>query len=120
MKEQSRLRAEAERQRQIEQVRRYEEEQRRKKDANRWRRFLTLARTWNELELARAFIDALKAAADNPLSDVDRATVADGIAWAEEQLIDADPIAQGPARVFRDVGSISEWSYDEERRLRTR
>lgn len=109
--EQRRKREEAERERQIAERKRYEEEQRRKLDDNRWRRFVDFARQRRDVEVAQAFLDAIRSAAFDAQQDVGGSSIADWIAWAEQRVIDADPIAKGVDGVFRSLAQVTAWTY---------
>jgi hypothetical protein len=104
-------REEAERQRRIEEHRRYEEGQRRKLEANRLRRFTELAAQWRSRKVARDFLDALKASPATSSDLIEGRSREEWIAWAEEQLNATDPIARGVEGVFRDVGAVQAWTY---------
>jgi hypothetical protein len=89
---QRREREEAERQRQIIERQRYEEQQRRKLEHNRWRRFVEIAREWRDAQTARAFLQALKTAEIDLQQEITGKNAADWIAWAEASLVHADPL----------------------------
>lgn len=91
--------------------RRYEEQRRRKRDANRWRRFRELAQDWHELDIVRNFLAALRAMDVDPSTEIDGRTVAEWISWAEEWLQRADPTADGVEGVFKQIAAISDWAY---------
>lgn len=111
--EQRRQREEAERQRQIAERKRYEEQQRRKLDNNRWRLFVEFARQRRDAEVARAFLDALKAANIDPQQVVAGNSLADWIAWAERRLTDADPLNHGADAVFAAIAEVTSWTYSD-------
>lgn len=109
--QQRQAKGEAERQRQIAEHLRHQEQQRRKCEKNRLRRFTELARDWRELAVARDFLEVLKARPITSTELIDGRSLDEWLAWADERLRAADPLANGVAGVFRDVGTIKEWSY---------
>lgn len=111
--EQRRQREEADRQRQIAEAERYKEQQRRKLDENRWRRFVELAARKRETDLARAFLEALKEAAPDPQVEVAGSTLAAWIAWAESWLDGRDPLSRGTDAIFREIAEVQPWSYQD-------
>src|SRR6266576_1669148 len=60
-----------ERERQLADRRRYEEQQRRKRDANRWRQFREIAQDWRELAAARDFLSTLRSMDGDPSIEID-------------------------------------------------
>jgi hypothetical protein len=111
--EQRRQREEAERQRQIAERKRYEEQQRRKLDDNRWRRFVELAQQRRNAEIARAFLEALKATNFDPQREVAGNSIADWIAWVGGRLSDADPINHGADAIFEAIAKVTTWTYGD-------
>lgn len=109
--EQRRQREEAERQRQIAERKRYEEQQRQKLDDNRWRRFVDFAQQRRDAEIARAFLEALKAANLDPKREVAGNSIANWIAWAECRLASADPLNSGIDAVFEAIAAVTSWTY---------
>lgn len=89
----------------------YEEQRRRKRDANRWRRFRELALDWHELAAVRDFLAALRSMDVTSAAEVDGRSVEEWIAWAEEWLQRADPTAGGVDGVFEQVAEIADWTY---------
>lgn len=104
-------REEAERQRQIAERLRYEEQRRRKRDANQWRHYSELAGQWREVALAREFTEALKGRVDDPTLVVGGRPVAEWLEWAEVWLSRVDPLAKGVDGVFGSVAQITDWTY---------
>lgn len=104
-------REEAERQRQIAERLRYEEQRRRKRDANQWRHYNELADQWREVALAREFTEALKGRVDDLNSVIGGRPVAEWLEWAEEWISRADPLAKGADGVFGSVAQITDWTY---------
>lgn len=111
--EQRRQREEAERQRRIAEQQRYEEQQRRKRDNNRWRRFVDLAKDWRELELARAFLAAVKQAEIDREKEIGGRKLGEWLSWAEERISMTDPINAGAEALFDSIASVNEWNYRE-------
>jgi len=109
--EQRRQRDEAERQRRIAEQQRYEEQQRRKRDNNRWRRFIDIAKDWRELELARAFLAAVKQAEIDREKEIGGRKLGEWLSWAEERISTTDPINAGAETIFNSVASVNEWTY---------
>lgn len=91
----------------IEEHRRYEEEQRRKFDRNRWRRFPGLATHHHEAELARRFLSVLLNSGSDPTETVSDRPLGDWIDWIDRH----DTAQRGAARAFSDVASVSSWTY---------
>lgn len=109
--EQTRLRREEARERQIAEQRRYEEQQRRKLDRNRWRRVVEIAEEWREAKLAREFIAALRQTGPDLEQTIGERTIRDWLAWAEERASSLDPVACGTASAFERVASVTSWEY---------
>lgn len=106
-------REEEEHQRQIASRKRYEQEQRQKLENHRWRRFMEMASKWRETEVAAGFIAALKQLpVDRTLQAGDR-TMADWMAWAEEQLIKRNPLTEGAEQVWDSVSKVTSWTYHD-------
>lgn len=110
--EQRRKRAEEERQRQVAEHQRYQENERRKLDRNRWRRFVELSQQHDEVRIARTFLAALKSSVS-----AESETVAAGrdlsewIAWAEAWTRNGDPLSNGAKAVFEEVACVTSWTY---------
>lgn len=111
--ERTRQREEEKRQYQIAEFKRYEEQQRRKLEANRWRRFVELARRSRDAEIARAFIDEMKRLDCDQEEEIGGKKVREWIAWAEESAYSTDPLNHGVEKVFKAVGEITTWSYQD-------
>jgi hypothetical protein len=109
--EQRRKREEAERQRQIAEQRRYEEQQRRKRDNNRWRRFVDIAQDWRNLELARAFLTAVKQSEMDREEEIGGRKLGEWLSWAEDRISTSDPINAGAEAIFGSVAAVTEWTY---------
>lgn len=112
LEERTRQHKEAERRRRIAEVERYEEQQRRKLERNRWRRFLAYAKAWQDAKLAQEFVAALKPMMGSGES-VGGRTVTEWISWAEAKVQEADPTALGVEAIFDAVGKIETWSYSD-------
>jgi hypothetical protein len=104
-------REKAERQRQIAERQRYEEQQRRKLDANRWRHFVEIAHQWRDAEIARAFVAQLKRLDYDEDEEIAGNRLSDWIIWAEEHAHSTDPLNHGVEGIFNSVGKITTWSY---------
>lgn len=109
--EKRRKREETERQRQIEEQRRAEERERRKLDDNRWRRLTELANAWRTAQVTREFITALKAMPSESQEAIAGQSLNEWLAWAEERLQKADPLAYGVDGIFGDVAQVTAWTY---------
>jgi hypothetical protein len=109
--EQRRKREEAERQRRIAEQRRYEEQQRQKRENNRWRRFVDIAQDWRDLELARAFLTAVKKTEMDPEKEIGDRKLGEWLLWAEERISTIDPLSVGAEAIFDSVESVNEWTY---------
>lgn len=102
----------AERERQIAEQHRQLEREKQKCEDNRWRRFVEIAHQWEDVSLARRFLEALKAE-QRPPEDVqvgDR-SLGNWIAWTEQQLAERDPLASGQKAIYGSVSAISSWTY---------
>lgn len=91
--------------------RRQEQEQRRKLDEARWRRFVELAQSAREVEIAREFLARLKAGEPKLSEQAGADTVGDWIEWAEERIAARDPLARRPAEIFDEIARVSAWAY---------
>lgn len=107
------LLAEERRRREEAERRRYEEQQRRKQDRNRWRHLVRMAEAQREADLARAFIEALKAKNTDPDTQAGERTVREWIAWAEAKVAAADVLGRGAAVIFTDVAGVNSWTYND-------
>lgn len=101
----------AERERQLAEKHRYEEQQRRKRDANRWRKFRELAQDWQELAVVRDFLTELRSMDTDSAAEIDGRRVEEWIAWAEDWLQLADPTANGVDGIFKEVATVTDWTY---------
>lgn len=99
-----------ERERHAAEMRRYEEQQRRKLNENRVRRFTEFAERHRRLELAAAFLAELKASADLK-AEVAGNSVEDWISWMEQRLSEANPLRMGAEAIFEAVTEVTTWSY---------
>jgi len=108
--EQKRQRDEIEHQRRITEQNRYEEQQRQRRDENRWARFTDLARQWHDTKVARRFFTALKNAPVNPDLQIGGTGVREWFAWAELHLQSHDPLVNGVEAIFNSVADVSEWT----------
>lgn len=109
--ERTRQRQEDERQRHIAEMQRHEEQQRRKQDDNRWRLFVELAQQWREIKVARAFLAALKRREIDPEKEIGDKTIAEWIKWAEDRVINQDPLNHGIEAVFAAVAKVNAWTH---------
>lgn len=107
-----REREEAERQRQIAEQKKYEKQQRLKREDNRWRRFVDFANSWNEIENAQAFLAALRGK-EFPDGTIDGKTISEWIVWAEDNLRDRNPLELGSETIFGTIAAINEWNYGD-------
>lgn len=102
--EAERRRREAERLRQI-------EAERRQKERNQWRRFAEIARQWEEVELARRFLQALEDQQHDPQETVGGRQLGEWLVWARGQVTNHDPLKAGCQGVFENVATVSSWTY---------
>jgi len=109
--EEKRRRDEEERRWRDEAQQRREEEQRRRLDAARWRKFLELAGQMREADLARSFLERIRANGPNLAGDVDGSTVGEWLGWVEARIAATDPLAGEVADIFAEVADTSEWDY---------
>lgn len=94
-----------ERRRQVEEERRV-----RKRDDNRWRRFLEHADRAEQARKARALIAALRETA-GAVDVVEGRSVSEWLDWAEARANASDPLRSGAERLFADVAQVNDWSY---------
>ena len=109
--EQRKQQEEAENQRRIAEQQRYEAKQRRKLDDNRWRRFVEFAELRRETEMARAFLEELKSSGIESEEKKRDRCAGDWIRWAEQRLVDVDPLARGVKGIFENVSHVCAWDY---------
>lgn len=105
-------RASEEQARLAEERRRRAEEERRlaKREANRWRRFVELARASEEVRQARALLAELSKQPTTSEIVGDR-KLDDWLAWAEARASASDPLERGAAALFTDIAEVNEWTY---------
>jgi hypothetical protein len=108
--EQRKKREEAERQRIANEQRRYELEQQRKLERNRFRRFLEHADHWREADLARQFTAAMRATITDAGETIDGRSAAEWLDWADAYANKLDPLSD-PRRVFVSVAEVHNWTY---------
>ena len=111
MVERTRKSVEDERRRWEAQQQREQEEQRRKLAANQWKRFIEIARMWEDAKLATAFVEELRKQEFEPDAKIGDKTVAEWLAWAEDYA--NFPLDAGVEAIFEDVNSKNAWSYRE-------
>jgi hypothetical protein len=87
-----------------------EERRSRRRDANRWRRFVEFARAAEEARQARAFLVELR---NQPMIDevVGERRVDEWLDWAERRGDTTDPLVLGAERLFADIAEVDEWTY---------
>ncbi len=101
----------AERERQLAERHRYEEQQKRKRDANRWRIFQEMAQDWRAMATTRDFLNALRVCTADSSIEIDGRSLASWLDWADEWLARVDPMKNGVGTVFERIAAITEWSY---------
>jgi hypothetical protein len=89
-----------ERQRQLEL-----EQQRRQQDDNRWKRFVEIADDWRRAEVAREAIARLRQLVPD-LNPIDGRSQAEWLDWAEAKASECDLVSQGVGYVFADVAKV--------------
>lgn len=102
---------ERERLRQIDERRRYELQQQRKLEENRFRRLLEHAGKWREAELARDFLGALRAAIPDSTSLIDGKPAGEWLEWAEACASLHDPLQSDPLGIFESIAKVTNWTY---------
>lgn len=102
----------AERERQIAEHQRYLEREKQKCEDNRWRRFVEIAQQWENVSLARRFLEALKTEqrSEGDAQVGDR-SLENWIVWTEQQLAERDPLECGSQAVYGSVSAITSWTY---------
>lgn len=106
-------RREAERLAQIEASRRHEAEQKRRLEQDRVTRFVEHARKWNDIAIARRFLQELKQVVTSPQMRPGGMPLEEWLNWMERALEEHDPVKQGAASIFTDVESVQSWTYDK-------
>ncbi|HVU19451.1 MAG TPA: hypothetical protein VHE09_01895 [Rhizomicrobium sp.] len=109
--EQRRQREQADRERQVAEMKRYEEARKGKLDDNRWRRFVEFARAHRDIGDAHIFLNTLKGAKFDPSAQITGGTIGEWVAWAEMRLAESDPANSGIPAIFEDIAKTTEWSY---------
>jgi hypothetical protein len=104
-------REEQERQRQIKEHERYQAQQRRKRDDNRWRMLVSFAQKRRDAQLALQLVQALKETVEDPEASVGDRSVGDWLAWAEDRARSADPVCHGVAGIFEAISEVTEWTF---------
>jgi hypothetical protein len=89
---------------------RHEEEQKRQLTLSRVRRFTELAHAWRDRQVAREFLNALRATI-GPGVRLTSENVEDWAALMERSLDETDPLARGAEFVFGKVAEAHGWSY---------
>jgi hypothetical protein len=97
-----------EHERHVAEMKRYEEEQRRKLNENRLRRFMEIAQRHHQLEIAASFLAALKVSSGVDVRWAGNG-VDDWIAWMEERIAEASSLNIG--KIFGAVAEVTTWSY---------
>jgi len=108
--DQTRARAEQQRQWRIADQKRFEEQQVRKLDDNRWRKFIQYAQQSRDAETVRIFLDRLKKAKyDSTDGQIGGKARGDWISWAENRLKKFDPICGGVDSIFEAINRVTAW-----------
>ncbi|MBA2780599.1 hypothetical protein [Billgrantia kenyensis] len=89
---------------------RYLAEQERKRDNNRWQRFLELADSWQQHEQARHFLAALTQLEIERDTSVGDMTLAEWLTWAEGRLAAGNPLSHGVEALFSDIEKITSYT----------
>jgi hypothetical protein len=105
-----RQRDEAARRARVIELQRYEEQQRQKREKNRWREFNGIARQWRDTALVREFVAALKLTSVDPEQTIGDLSLSQWFAWVDEKIGSYDPLAQGVEAIFNSVGRVNEWT----------
>jgi hypothetical protein len=100
----------AERRRQAEQRRAAEERRRRLDDAG-WRKFLELAGEMKQTDLAREFLDRIKASRPSLTEEAGADAVADWLDWVEARIEATDALNRSAADLISDVAGTNVWDY---------
>jgi hypothetical protein len=106
-------REEQERQRQIKEHERYQAQQRRKRDDNRWRMLVSFAHERRDAQLALQLVQALKETVVDLEAAVGDLSAGDWLTWAEDRARSADPVGHGVAGIFGAISEVTEWTYRE-------
>jgi hypothetical protein len=113
--EEWRLQAEAAERRRREEMRRYEEKQKRDQDSNRWRRFIEFAEAWREAQLAGDFIKVIGQQSTDREVLYDGKSAADWLAWAQERRNALDPSCFEIGDLWADLACVTAWEYRDGR-----
>jgi len=87
------------------------EVERHKKENNQWRRLVEIAKTWEEAELARCFLDDLESQSYSPTQIIGGRTIAEWIVWARDHTIKRNPLNGGKEAVFEGLAAVTPWTY---------
>jgi hypothetical protein len=90
---------------------RHLEEQRKRQDYNRWRRFLEFADQWSKAEKARQFLAALEGQEQPDGIAFDGRAPADWFVWAREWLDVFDPLNRKPEAIYEELAEVNSWTY---------
>jgi hypothetical protein len=90
---------------------RYAREQECKLDEGRFERLLEHLRKWQEAELARSFIAALRARVPLDAEAVADVEIADWFAWAERKFEEQSLLSSDPRSVFESIAEVTSWTY---------
>lgn len=113
LRERRRAREEAEKRRREEEMRCYEEQKRARRDRNRWRHVVELARRWQDAEVARQFLAALESKLGDADATFDERSATGWLEWGHERLAAYDPLADGTDAVFKSIAAVDEWTFRE-------
>lgn len=106
-------RIEEQHRRQAAELKAYDEQQKRKREENRWRCFTMIAKQWRDVNLAREFVAAIRSDPKAFDGEIDGRTLENWLAWAETRISQSDPLLIGSNAVFNTVAKVNEWSRIE-------
>ncbi len=113
--DETRRRHEAEQKFRLAEQRRYEEQQLRKRDENRWQRFVEIAHQWQSIETARKFLGSFRQQGVDLDDEIGGQPLREWVAWAEKKLESENPLLKGARGIFDSVASASEKTRNSER-----
>jgi hypothetical protein len=103
----------AERKRLEEEHRRREEADRQRRERHRWRRFMELAKQWEEADAARTFLARLETLSPPNQDQPGERTHSEWLTWARSHIDTHDPISYGIKAIWNTLAQVTSWEYHD-------